>query len=123
MTAHKKAKLFMQYAEKAQVSETPWEYFEWLDRYGNYRQFSGASDVILADVDLTVRLKPTTMQLTEEHQNEVSKLANHIQQLEAENTKLWSEQHEGQRVYRRLLAELEEQRVINEELRNTRGDV
>ena len=46
-----------------------------------------------------------------------------IQQLEAENAKLRSEQHEGQRVYRRLLAELEEQRVINEELRNTRGDV
>ena len=28
MPAHKKAKLFMQYAEKAQVSETPWEYFD-----------------------------------------------------------------------------------------------
>ena len=34
-----------------------------------------------------------------------------------DNAKLWSEQHEAQRVYRRLLAELEEQRAINEELR------
>jgi len=46
-----------------------------------------------------------------------------IRQLEEENAKLRSEQHEGQRVYRRLLAELEEQRVINEELRGARGDV
>ena len=43
--------------------------------------------------------------------------------LEEENKRLWSEQHEAQRVYRRLLAELGEQRVINEELRKTRGDV
>ena len=65
MTAHKKAKLFMQYAEKAQVSETPWEYFEWLDRHGNYRQFCSESDVILVDLGLTVRLKPTTIRIGE----------------------------------------------------------
>ena len=48
---------------------------------------------------------------------EISKLEERIAVLEAENKQLWSEQHEAQRVYRRLLAELEEQRAINEELR------
>ena len=44
-------------------------------------------------------------------------LQHRVEELEAENAKLWSEQHEGQRVYRRLLSELEEQRVINSEQR------
>ena len=60
MTAHKHAKIIMQYAEKAQVSETPWEYFEVYDE--------GWQPIYITPSfhkNYEYRLKPTTIRIGE----------------------------------------------------------